>query len=206
MTLDHVFAPVFVYFHPDPTPAASAGTWVTFGGQITDEVRTDGFCHFLSVKVQEWKSSIWSAVSWAAAQAYFYLHQSKNTLGEVNNRRISKKGKSIFSNQGRSLIVKSWSVVSYPVLSSHCSHCSLPVLSQQMAEQLMTLAYENGINLFDTAEVYAAGKWVDLVPAIIYKWAVKANIIKLLTWEWLLKAPCAGCATDTPCLRVTSYM
>uniref|UniRef100_A0A7N6BWP8 Voltage-gated potassium channel subunit beta-1 n=1 Tax=Anabas testudineus TaxID=64144 RepID=A0A7N6BWP8_ANATE len=27
-----------------------------------------------------------------------------------------------------------------------------------MAEQLMTLAYENGINLFDTAEVYAAGK------------------------------------------------
>uniref|UniRef100_A0A671NEA6 Potassium voltage-gated channel, shaker-related subfamily, beta member 2 b n=1 Tax=Sinocyclocheilus anshuiensis TaxID=1608454 RepID=A0A671NEA6_9TELE len=27
-----------------------------------------------------------------------------------------------------------------------------------LAEQLMTLAYENGINLFDTAEVYAAGK------------------------------------------------
>lgn len=35
-----------------------------------------------------------------------------------------------------------------------------PLFSQQMAEQLMTLAYENGINLFDTAEVYAAGKWV----------------------------------------------
>lgn len=33
-----------------------------------------------------------------------------------------------------------------------------PLLCQQMAEQLMTLAYENGINLFDTAEVYAAGK------------------------------------------------
>lgn len=32
--------------------------------------------------------------------------------------------------------------------------------SSQTAEQLMTLAYENGINLFDTAEVYAAGKWV----------------------------------------------
>lgn len=29
-----------------------------------------------------------------------------------------------------------------------------------MAEQLMTLAYDNGINLFDTAEVYAAGKYV----------------------------------------------
>lgn len=31
-------------------------------------------------------------------------------------------------------------------------------LCLQMAEQLMTLAYDNGINLFDTAEVYAAGK------------------------------------------------
>lgn len=26
----------------------------------------------------------------------------------------------------------------------------------------MTLAYDNGINLFDTAEVYAAGKYVSL--------------------------------------------
>lgn len=33
-----------------------------------------------------------------------------------------------------------------------------PLSSPQMAEQLMTLAYDNGINLFDTAEVYAAGK------------------------------------------------
>uniref|UniRef100_A0A3P9C9G6 Potassium voltage-gated channel subfamily A regulatory beta subunit 2 n=1 Tax=Maylandia zebra TaxID=106582 RepID=A0A3P9C9G6_9CICH len=32
------------------------------------------------------------------------------------------------------------------------------ITRQTMAEQLMTLAYENGINLFDTAEVYAAGK------------------------------------------------
>ncbi|TSM04837.1 Voltage-gated potassium channel subunit beta-1 [Bagarius yarrelli] len=31
-------------------------------------------------------------------------------------------------------------------------------ITDEMAEQLMTLAYENGINLFDTAEVYAAGK------------------------------------------------
>lgn len=35
-------------------------------------------------------------------------------------------------------------------------------LSFQMAEHLMTLAYDNGINLFDTAEVYAAGKYVPL--------------------------------------------
>ncbi|MGH0118303.1 UNVERIFIED_CONTAM: hypothetical protein FKN15_049324 [Acipenser sinensis] len=31
-------------------------------------------------------------------------------------------------------------------------------ITDEMAEQLITLAYENGINLFDTAEVYAAGK------------------------------------------------
>uniref|UniRef100_F6T160 Voltage-gated potassium channel subunit beta-2 n=1 Tax=Monodelphis domestica TaxID=13616 RepID=F6T160_MONDO len=33
----------------------------------------------------------------------------------------------------------------------------LPGFRLNMAEQLMTLAYDNGINLFDTAEVYAAG-------------------------------------------------
>lgn len=27
-----------------------------------------------------------------------------------------------------------------------------------MAENLMTIAYENGVNLFDTAEVYASGR------------------------------------------------
>ena len=29
-----------------------------------------------------------------------------------------------------------------------------------MAEEIVTLAYESGINVFDTAEVYAAGKYV----------------------------------------------
>lgn len=42
---------------------------------------------------------------------------------------------------------------------------SSPRFSFQMAEQLMTLAYDNGINLFDTAEVYAAGKYVSLLMA-----------------------------------------
>ena len=35
-----------------------------------------------------------------------------------------------------------------------------------MAEEIVTLAYESGINVFDTAEVYAAGKWVEN-PGII---------------------------------------
>jgi aryl-alcohol dehydrogenase-like predicted oxidoreductase len=31
-------------------------------------------------------------------------------------------------------------------------------ISDDIAEELVTIAYENGINFFDTAEVYAAGK------------------------------------------------
>lgn len=37
-----------------------------------------------------------------------------------------------------------------------------------MAEQLMTLAYDNGINLFDTAEVYAAGKYVSFLTGTMW--------------------------------------
>uniref|UniRef100_A0A8C6VGR8 NADP-dependent oxidoreductase domain-containing protein n=1 Tax=Naja naja TaxID=35670 RepID=A0A8C6VGR8_NAJNA len=33
------------------------------------------------------------------------------------------------------------------------------VMFQSVAEHLMTIAYESGVNLFDTAEVYAAGKY-----------------------------------------------
>lgn len=47
-----------------------------------------------------------------------------------------------------------------PGLAGQCRLRAAPVISFQMAEQLMTLAYDNGINLFDTAEVYAAGKYV----------------------------------------------
>ena len=36
--------------------SSSTGTWVTFGGQITDEVRADGFIS--SVKAQELKPSV----------------------------------------------------------------------------------------------------------------------------------------------------
>lgn len=46
-------ARVFVYVLT-PTFLVSVGTWVTFGGQITDEVRADGFCHLPSVKAYKW--------------------------------------------------------------------------------------------------------------------------------------------------------
>ncbi|XP_053338439.1 voltage-gated potassium channel subunit beta-1-like isoform X1 [Clarias gariepinus] len=42
-------------------------------------------------------------------------------------------------------------------------------ITDEIAEQLMTMAYENGINLFDTAEVYAAGKAEVVLGSIIKK-------------------------------------
>ncbi|NP_001408148.1 voltage-gated potassium channel subunit beta-2 isoform 4 [Mus musculus] len=42
-------------------------------------------------------------------------------------------------------------------------------ITDEMAEHLMTLAYDNGINLFDTAEVYAAGKAEVVLGNIIKK-------------------------------------
>ncbi|XP_077682355.1 voltage-gated potassium channel subunit beta-1 isoform X4 [Eretmochelys imbricata] len=42
-------------------------------------------------------------------------------------------------------------------------------ISDDVAEQLMTIAYESGVNLFDTAEVYAAGKAELILGSIIKK-------------------------------------
>ncbi|KAI1236047.1 hypothetical protein IHE44_0002142 [Lamprotornis superbus] len=48
-------------------------------------------------------------------------------------------------------------------------HPSAVPLSPQVAEQLMTIAYESGVNLFDTAEVYAAGKAEVILGNILKK-------------------------------------
>ncbi|XP_068000965.1 voltage-gated potassium channel subunit beta-1 isoform X1 [Melanerpes formicivorus] len=42
-------------------------------------------------------------------------------------------------------------------------------ISDEVAEQLMTIAYESGVNLFDTAEVYAAGKAEIILGNILKK-------------------------------------
>uniref|UniRef100_UPI0037E7131C voltage-gated potassium channel subunit beta-2-like n=1 Tax=Semicossyphus pulcher TaxID=241346 RepID=UPI0037E7131C len=42
-------------------------------------------------------------------------------------------------------------------------------ITDEVAEELMTLAYENGINLFDTAEVYTAGKAEVVLGNVIKK-------------------------------------
>uniref|UniRef100_A0A8C6K3Y7 Voltage-gated potassium channel subunit beta-1 n=1 Tax=Melopsittacus undulatus TaxID=13146 RepID=A0A8C6K3Y7_MELUD len=54
----------------------------------------------------------------------------------------------------------------------------LPLLTSlslfpKVAEQLMTIAYESGVNLFDTAEVYAAGKRSSLVITTKLYWGGK---------------------------------
>ncbi|XP_069581714.1 voltage-gated potassium channel subunit beta-2-like [Brachyistius frenatus] len=42
-------------------------------------------------------------------------------------------------------------------------------ITEEVAEELMTLAYENGINLFDTAEVYSGGRAEVVLGTIIKK-------------------------------------
>ncbi|CAK8696932.1 unnamed protein product [Clavelina lepadiformis] len=52
-------------------------------------------------------------------------------------------------------------------------------ISDELAEELVTIAYENGVNLFDTAEVYASGKAEILLGKIIKKkkWRRSALVI-----------------------------
>uniref|UniRef100_A0A4W3HKM1 Voltage-gated potassium channel subunit beta-1 n=1 Tax=Callorhinchus milii TaxID=7868 RepID=A0A4W3HKM1_CALMI len=56
-----------------------------------------------------------------------------------------------------------------------------------MAEQLMTMAYENGINLFDTAEVYAAGKRSSLVITTKIFWGGKAETERGLSRKHIIE-------------------
>ncbi|ROI15553.1 Voltage-gated potassium channel subunit beta-2 [Anabarilius grahami] len=56
-----------------------------------------------------------------------------------------------------------------------------------MAEQLMILAYENGINLFDTAEVYAAGKAEMVLGNIIKKKGWRAETERGLSRKHIIE-------------------
>uniref|UniRef100_A0A8B9H9J4 Voltage-gated potassium channel subunit beta-1 n=1 Tax=Astyanax mexicanus TaxID=7994 RepID=A0A8B9H9J4_ASTMX len=49
-------------------------------------------------------------------------------------------------------------------------------ISDEVAEQIMTIAYENGVNLFDTAEVYSAGKRSSLVITTKLYWGGKLQL------------------------------
>uniref|UniRef100_A0A8C1J3Y8 Potassium voltage-gated channel, shaker-related subfamily, beta member 2 a n=1 Tax=Cyprinus carpio TaxID=7962 RepID=A0A8C1J3Y8_CYPCA len=60
-------------------------------------------------------------------------------------------------------------------------------ITDEIAEQLMTLAYENGINLFDTAEVYAAGKRSSLVITTKIFWGGKAETERGLSRKHIIE-------------------
>uniref|UniRef100_A0A3B4AU04 Voltage-gated potassium channel subunit beta-1 n=1 Tax=Periophthalmus magnuspinnatus TaxID=409849 RepID=A0A3B4AU04_9GOBI len=55
-------------------------------------------------------------------------------------------------------------------------------ITDEVAEQLMTIAYESGVNLFDTAEVYAGGRRSSLVIT-----TKKYTMQKLIYLDWSLK-------------------
>uniref|UniRef100_A0A667X879 Voltage-gated potassium channel subunit beta-1 n=1 Tax=Myripristis murdjan TaxID=586833 RepID=A0A667X879_9TELE len=53
-------------------------------------------------------------------------------------------------------------------------------ISDEMAENLMTIAYENGVNLFDTAEVYASGRRSSyVVTTKIYWGGLRGSLSRL---------------------------
>ncbi|XP_054706417.1 voltage-gated potassium channel subunit beta-2-like [Uloborus diversus] len=59
-------------------------------------------------------------------------------------------------------------------------------ISEQMAEDIVSVAYENGINLFDTADVYAGGKSEMLLGRILKKkeWKRSSyNVATKLFWS-----------------------
>lgn len=58
---------------------------------------------------------------------------------------------SFFSNLGKTgLRVSQFGIGTWVTFGSQ--------ISDEVAEEILTIAYQSGINLFDTAEVYAAGK------------------------------------------------
>ncbi|XP_040037886.1 voltage-gated potassium channel subunit beta-1a isoform X2 [Gasterosteus aculeatus] len=54
-------------------------------------------------------------------------------------------------------------------------------ITDEVAEQLMTIAYENGVNLFDTAEVYAGGRAEVILGNIIKKKCWRRSSIVITT-------------------------
>jgi len=59
--------------------------------------------------------------------------------------------KSLFQSAGSHLMEQK-DVITLPSLQGDAPVCV------QMAESVMTAAYDSGVNLFDTAEVYASGR------------------------------------------------
>uniref|UniRef100_A0A3Q2UR07 Voltage-gated potassium channel subunit beta-1 n=1 Tax=Fundulus heteroclitus TaxID=8078 RepID=A0A3Q2UR07_FUNHE len=60
-------------------------------------------------------------------------------------------------------------------------------VTDEVAEQLMTIAYESGVNLFDTAEVYAGGRRSSLVITTKLYWGGKAETERGLSRKHIIE-------------------
>nr|XP_057935702.1 voltage-gated potassium channel subunit beta-1a isoform X2 [Doryrhamphus excisus] len=60
-------------------------------------------------------------------------------------------------------------------------------ITDEVAEQLMTIAYESGVNLFDTAEVYAGGRRSSLVITTKLYWGGKAETERGLSRKHIIE-------------------
>uniref|UniRef100_A0A7N8WLN5 Voltage-gated potassium channel subunit beta-1 n=1 Tax=Mastacembelus armatus TaxID=205130 RepID=A0A7N8WLN5_9TELE len=60
-------------------------------------------------------------------------------------------------------------------------------ITDEVAEQLMSIAYESGVNLFDTAEVYAGGRRSSLVITTKLYWGGKAETERGLSRKHIIE-------------------
>ncbi|KAJ8780663.1 hypothetical protein J1605_000706 [Eschrichtius robustus] len=166
------------------------GTWVTFGGQITDEGalgdNRKGECRS-GANTQQLvsggclQSSARGRITPASASVVTSLSpvSVKSPTASVLLRRTPAP-----SSGPAEFIVHC--ILEEAVSCRQAASDPRPDCPP-MAEQLMTLAYDNGINLFDTAEVYAAGKRSSLVITTKIFWGGKAETERGLSRKHIIE-------------------
>uniref|UniRef100_A0A3B3XGU6 NADP-dependent oxidoreductase domain-containing protein n=1 Tax=Poecilia mexicana TaxID=48701 RepID=A0A3B3XGU6_9TELE len=78
-------------------------------------------------------------------------------------------------------------------------------ITDEVAEQLMTIAYESGVNLFDTAEVYAGGRWVLGEPQSLNE-AERSSLVITTKLYWGGNGYYLKCAFSAEIVRAMTYV